>query len=139
MDATNLPPLIEASFRTLAELLTEPEPSLAAIQAQVEAHLCPLGEQEWPEPLASRLRALLTEIQRELRLIQVEVLYLQTGRLPKGQWQGQSPKGQWPSPSQAGGHSLSPQQAQRRQQIDARFERLRQYCRAVLEPDQPVG
>ncbi len=131
MDATNLPPPIEAGFRTMADLLKEPEPSLAAIQVQVEEHLCPLGEQDWPEPLASRLRALLTEIQRELRLIQVEVLYLRAGRVPKGQWQSQS--------SQAGGQSLSPQQAQRQQQIDARFERLRQYCRAVLEPDQPVG
>ncbi len=122
MDATNLPPPIEAGFRTLAGLLKEPEPSLAVIQHQVEDHLCPLGKQDWPEPLASRLRVLLTEMQRELRLIQMEMLYLRAGQSP-----------------QAGGQSLSPQRVQRQQQIDARFERLRQYCRAVLEPDHPLG
>lgn len=118
MDATNLPPELVEAFRRLAGLLDQSVPQPAVLQAQFDAQLRPLQGQEWPEPLASRLRALLTEIQRELRLLQVEMMYLQSGRSPKGHWQSQSP-----------------QREQRQQQVEARLERLRQYCRTVLEPD----
>jgi hypothetical protein len=122
MDATNLPLAIDEAFRCLAGLLDRPMPQISALQAHFDEQLRPLQAQDWPEPLASRLRALLTEIQRELRLLRVELMYLQTGRLSSE-----------PLPVQ------SRQQGQRQQQVAARLERLRQYCRTVLDLDQPVG
>jgi hypothetical protein len=86
---------------------------LTGLQATFSQTIAPIDLTDIPPPANQRLQSLQVEIAKELRLLQVDLLFLQTAKQPQ---------------------TL----AHRQQQIQGRLATLLRYCAIVLTPPESL-
>jgi hypothetical protein len=103
--AKDLTPSIHLCPTDLKHQLTRLQSTFSEIIASIDLT-------DIPPPANHRLQSLQVEIAKELRLLQVDILFLQTAKQPKTV-------------------------AHRQQQIQNRLDTLLRYCAIVLKPNPP--